>query len=428
MTIAGGSDVLHPANVINLLNGMKLPEEAPSEPILTPGPSEKTPIAGILEGERSLSPGQNVAEAESTAVELPNFIEEEPAPPELEEPAANDDLESDLPDSPAAENFKKLRTVVKTERQAKKELESKLKETATKLEAYEKGEVVPDVMRKKDERISELEKYEKIVNLKMSPEYQESFVQPALALRHELEKIGEDYGIPPHVVLQAVEITNRKELNSFLSQHFDDVGGLEVKRIVGELQDLGERALEADKAPQEALLSLKAQFQERQAEEKQARASTFQSIAKDGWQKALEKTKTEGVYRELVLHPTDNEFNKKVVEPIQHRASVQYGALVKKLSDNGLKVLPPDLAQGLARMVLLSIGGALTMDAKVKAEDRANAVIQNTKRTVGYMRPAIGGQNGSTNGGNSSGFTGPTNPRSAAEEAVKNLNKMLTGR
>lgn len=300
----------------------------------------------------------------------------------------------------------------------------RLLETSSKLEKYEKGEMAPDVIRAKDERIAQLEPYEKIVSLKLSPEYQENFVAPAVELRGELEKIGEDYGVPAHIMHQAVGITNRKELNSFLARHFsDNVGAWEVKRVIEGLQDLGERALEADKQPGEALQTLKAQFLQRQEEEKKQRAGEFEYIAKEAWNGALEKTKKEGVYNELILHPTDSQWNKTVVEPIQHRAATQYGNLVKQLSANGLKTLPPALAMGLARTIQLAIAGTMALDAKANAENERNTLIQNTKRTNGYMRPQIGGSNGSAHNTHATPATGPVNPKAAAETAAKFFNK-----
>jgi len=47
------------------------------------------------------------------------------------------------------------------------------------------------------------------------------------------------------------------------------------------------------------------------------------------------------------------------------------------------------------------------------------------RRTTGYIRPSIGGSNGTihSSNGNGNGFMskGPTNPREAAEAALRNL-------
>jgi transcriptional regulator with XRE-family HTH domain len=359
----------------------------------------------------------------ATGVELPDFeAQVETPPPAQEEPVVAEE-DADLPDTPAAENFKKLRTVVKETRAAKKQLEEELGNTRSKLEKYEKGEVVPDIIQAKDQRIQQLEQYEKVVNLKMSPEYQTKFVEPAVNLKQELHQIGQDYGVPPHIMEQAVGITNRRDLNNFLSRHFDDVGGLEVKRVIGELQTLGESAVEAEQNAGESLQRLRTEFHEKELQRAQERSKVFEVTAKDAWNSALKKTAEEGVFKELIVHPTDSEYNKKVVEPIQSRAATQYGALVKKLAENGLKQLPPELASGLARMVLLSIGGALTFDTKVKAEQTASQLMQHASRVTPYLRPSIGGQNGSAHTNKASQSRGPTTPQEAARLATQALKR-----
>lgn len=435
MTISGGSTPADPSMIKASLGGLVLPGEA-SAPANSVQQAVQQSVQQAL-GRPAVQPAApapaptpevpNVSQASTDAlsavgVELPDFetpTEEAPTAPTQEDPAAGLDEDADLPDTPAAENFKKLRTVVKEARAAKKQLEEELTSTRSKLEKYEKGEVVPEIIQAKDQRIQHLEQYEKVVNLKMSPEYQTKFVEPAVQLKGELHKIGQDYGIPEHIMEQAVSITNRKDLNNFLSRHFDDVGGLEVKRVIGELQNLGEAAIEAEQNAGESLQRLRAEFQEREMQKAQERSKVFEVTAKDAWNGALKKTAEEGVFKELILHPTDSEYNKKIVEPIQSRAATQYGALVKKLAENGLKQLPPELASGLARMVLLSIGGALTFDTKVKAEQTASQLLQHANRVSPYLRPSIGGQNGSAHSNKASQSRGPTTPQEAARLATQ---------
>lgn len=414
-SVLGGTTVTSPTEIANRLNGMVIPGamEANGNGHAEPTPQSLPPP--ILNPNSSILGG----------IEIPQFDDssEEPTERQATEALIEDEIETDLPDTPAAENFKKLRGVVKSERQAKKELEKQLQETMQRLEGYEKGESIPEVLRAKDERIAQLEPYEKVLNLKMSPEYQRNFVEPALQLRTQLEKLGKDYGLPEEVMHNLVGIENQKQLGEFIGRHFDAPTGLEVRNTVKALQELGAKAIEAEKEPEVALQSLKARYREKEESEKQERAKIFETVAHEGWNKALEKTKAEGVYKELILHPTDLEFNKKVVEPLQHRASMQYGGWVKRLFENGLKTLPDDLAVGMARSVLLSIGGALLMDAKAKAESERNAVIQHTKRTNGYIRPNMGGSNGSAHQTKAPEQRPLLNPKSAGDLAAKIFNK-----
>lgn len=421
--VLGGSSTVTPNGVMGRIQGLKIPafegadQSAPEAP---PQVAKPQPV---------MNPTPAVAEAEApdtSVIDLPDFsvVEEAENPPTDSNLApVEDDLEADLPDTPAAENFKKLRGVVKTERQLKRELEARLQETAERLERYEKGEIIPEVIEAKDRRIAELEPFEKIVSLRTSKEYQENYVEPAIKRRERLEKIGGDFRVPPEVMRELVELESERQLGDFISRNFDPVTGLEVKQIVRELQDLGAKAIEAEKQPESTLNQLRQQYAEKEHEEKKKRASVFESVAKEAWVKALQKAKEEGAYKELVPHPTDTEFNKRVVEPIQAKASQNFGALVKQLADLGLTNLPPQLAVGLARLNQLAVAGAMALDAKAKAEAERNAVLQNSKRTSGYMRPQIGGNNGAGHGSKAQSQQPLLNPRSAAELAAKVFNK-----
>lgn len=429
MSVLGTTSVPDAALIQATLDqALKLPSESVEQP--TPKVAPPQPA----------KPAINVSQAATDAdkagpslVELPSFgaeaaaanlpveeqkVEEpkaEEAPP-TEQPPADDD--ADLPTQPAAENFKKLRGVVKQTRQEKRELEERLQELSGKLEKYEKGEVVPDVLAAKDKRIAELEPYEQIVNLKLSPHYQEEFVKPAIALREKLQKISQDYRIPFEHLEAAVQIENQRELNTYLAQRFDNVGAMEVKQIVDQLQDLGNKALQAEQEPVQALKNLQQEFAVKEAKEAEKRHNVFETVAKQAWNEALEKTKKEGAYKELIVHPTDTEFNKVVVEPLQTKAAQQYGALVKQLAANGLRELPPELAAGLARMVQLAVGGALTLEAKVRAEQTAKDIITNTSRINGMLRPSLGTQNGAGHAVKATPKQGPISPAEAAAMAA----------
>lgn len=419
----GGSTPANPAAIDQLLAGrLQFPGEVPPAnpaPVQPQAPAVPTPQPQVAQSVSIPNVQMQALSDAAAAVDIPNFAtEEEQATEPVAEPVVEEDTDlEEVPEAPARANFKRLQEVAKTERKARKELEAKIQEATAQLEQYKKGEVIPDIVQAKDQRIAELEPYEAAVNLKLSPQYQKEFVQPAIELRGQLEQIATDYGLPMDVMHQAVQTSSRKELNQFLAQYFDEVGALEVKEVVSKLQTLGEKALEAEQNPKHSLEALRAQYAEKEQAEALKVATIFESTAKEAWNAALQKTAQEGVYKEFILHPTNTEYNKKVVEPIQHRASIQFGALVKQLRANGLKQLPGELASGLARMVLLSIGGALTLDEKAKAVSRADTIMQNTARTNTYVRPPVGGQIGSSHAARAVVDKGPTNPMEAGKRA-----------
>lgn len=374
------------ANTLNsVVSKLQMPSETPLDP---------QAIANEVAVSRA-------APQEPARVELPQFDEAPPVveePPVQEEPAVIPDVEdpddAELPVTPAAENFKKLRTIAKEAKKAKRELEAQVAEREQELQKYKTGEVVPDVITAKDQRIAELEQYEKIVNIKLSPEYQREYVEPSLRLAEQLDRHAQSYGLEPAYLRQAVEIENQKELNQFLTRHFDDLGALEAKKIITELQDIGSRALQAEQEPAQVMEQLKVKYQQQQIEKEKQISANFEMTAKSAWQKALDKTIKENVYKELIPDPNDVKHTEQVVKPLQTKASQQFGALVTQLRKNGLTQLPEELAVGLARMTQLAVASAIAFDAKNKAEQQFNKVVSTSRVVSPYIRPSMAGNTG----------------------------------
>src|SRR5690606_15357171 len=104
----------------------------------------------------------------------------------------------------------------------------------------------------------------------------------------------------------------------------------EVHGLVKELHSIAEQAIELEKNPEQSFQSLQAQALERQAAEAKDRRARFETVATEAWEQALHTFKEEGAYKEFILHPTDQEYNEKVVKPIQHRAAANFGGLMKE--------------------------------------------------------------------------------------------------
>lgn len=377
---------------------------APQQAVQPQAPRQQIlPVQPQTQPQMVNTSGNKSAEAAKPLVDIPSF--EDPKPDEIKPDEVVQDHQeeevdlSDLPEEPAAQNFKKLRESIKTERQLRRQLEKERDEFKSGFESYEKGEKIPEVLQAKESRIQELEKYEQIIDVQRSREYQELVVKPIRATSTEFKKLAVDYGVPEdkaHAFAdQALKIDNVKDRNAFLSKYFTDEAGLmEARSHVKKLLDLGQQAIEAEKKPLELKQDLQAQFATREAEERKNRVVAFESTLKSAWHSALDKTAKEGVYKEFVMDPTNPEFNKKVVEPIQHKASIQLSALVKKLELHGLKELPQDIAEGMARMVLLAVGGAMSLNEKNKAIKEANGYRETANNLNTYFRPSIGRGNG----------------------------------
>lgn len=351
-----------------------------------------------------------------------NFFAEEPVE-EVTAPVDEEPDMSDIPDDPKTENFKKLREAIKFERKDKRGIAKDFEATKAELERYKKGEVIPEIITAKDTKIQQLEKYETIVNGKLSEEYQTLVVKPIGEKQSALNKLAEDYQVPENIknqlIQKIVETENEKERNSLITRYFPDaIGATKVEALVKELHQLGETALEMEKKPAEVMQTLQSQYKAKREKESEVVASQFESVSKVSWTKALEKTAAEGLFPELIMDSTNAEHS-KVAEKNQHRAGIQYGALVKKLHENGLRTLPEDLATGLARAIQLSIGGVGIAKQLDAANKRIAELEGNNGMIATYFRPGMNSNGSKAPPPVATNNKGPVSPKEAGRMAAQ---------
>lgn len=342
---------------------------APSNPQATSTPYDLNPTLG-KEGDKGEQKGETLPAAGDTATGDADF-----------------DIETA---APAAENFKKLRTKYKETTKTLSTIQDEKKTLEEKLAKYETGEIVPEILQEKENRIQELSHYEKLHNLKFSPEYQESFIAPIEETESKLVTLAEEYGIPKETINSALNASN-KDLNQFLSNHFDDVAAIEAKQLINNLRNLKQGAAEAEKQPLEALASLREEHTKINEVRDVERKNKIADSSRNAWTKALLKIREEGKASELIMRESDPEFNDKIVKPIVTAAAQEYGKLVTILAESGLKHLTEDAAYALARMTQLAHASAVSIQSRDAAIQHADEIERNTSKLVPYTRPSIGG-------------------------------------
>lgn len=309
-------------------------------------------------------------------------------------------------------NFKNLRTKIKETTSVLKTKEKELEEVTNKLHKYETGEEIPEPLKQKEARIQELEKYERLHALKLSPAYREAFIKPIEVAKSKLAEIAADYEIPNEVISKAIGFTNRRDLNQFLSEHFDEVGASEVKQAINSIQEIQTKAQEAEKEPAQALAAIEEDFKNVQAQRRAQANNKIVATTKDAWADSLYKIRQEGRVKELISKENDPEYNKTFVEPVLQACSTEYARIVKGLADNGLNDLPSDLAFALARMTQLAHSTVVANEARDRAEREAAELRSSAERTTKYSRPTVGAFNGT---GATPASPTPTTPKEAGQ-------------
>lgn len=358
-------------------------------------------------------------ETEASKVEYPTDAPKPPKEePPKEEASPEGETQEDEPKNTTAENFRNIRKSLNETKSQLKEKENTLTQLQAELESYKKGEALPDVIKEKEDRIAELERYEKLVSLKTTKEYQEKYIQPILSIQNKLTEIAKDYEIPEEIMVQAMTINNRAELNRFLANHFDELGASEVKQLITQAKTLESEAKEAEKEPQTALEKLVAESKKIQEDKRRQQREALRTKSKDGWVESLLEIKNEGRALELIHREGDDEHNTKYVKPLLDKAAVDYGKLIVKLAENGLEELPPDLSKMMAKMCLLAHASSVSIDSRYAALQHAEELETNTKRTSQYYRPPIGASYG---GGGVSPSKPPSSPKEAADVLLNSV-------
>lgn len=315
------------------------------------------------------------------------------------------------------DSIKDLRRIATQYKTQLSEKETAHAELQAELEKYKTGEAIPEVIQKKEERIAELEYYEKLHALKLSPEYQKKYVEPISELRDKAIQLANDYGVDPTLLNEAYSLDNPRERNQFLREHFDDVGAMEVKGLLDKIKDVDTASQKAEKEPTQALEKIKSEYREQEQTREQHRVRTLAGNSREGWTSAY-KELSEGNYPELTL--IGKEEHDKLVKPLVQTAAEEYGRFIKLLADSGTKDLHPEAAKILAKRFLLSQVNSVTAASREHHYNRAEEIVNESKRMSSMIRPPIGAYNG----GGGQGESGPPKPTSPEDAANILLRKV----
>lgn len=366
-------------------------------PVTVSNPQPETPNVQPPTPSNTTSP--TIPAKENTDPEL-KFGFEAPAPEKnIEEvPEVDPELEEidKLPEDPEKEHYQKLRAKTRESVIKVKDLSSKL-DTATKdLEKYKSGAVVPEIMQQKEAEIARLSTFEKLHNLKSSPEYTEKYIKPLNENHTKLKEVFADYGIPAEhldeVASIALNTKNRAELNNFLAENnFDTLGAEEVHKLVKDVKTLQVDARNAELEPATAYEQIKRESEARHQFQEQERIGKVSANAKDSWFETLMEVRNEGKISELIRKDNDPEFNEKFVDPILAKATESYGQFVTELVKQGVRELPKEVASALSKMTLLAHASAIAMETRDAALSRLAEIENSADRVNKIFRPNVGG-------------------------------------
>lgn len=297
---------------------------------------------------------------------------------------------------PGAGDFKRLRGALKEANTNLAAVREEKERLQADLEKYKNGEAFPDILQEKENRIAELSRYEKLVALKTSKEYREAYIRPLSVLETKLTDYGKEYNVPPEVMNKILNAKTTPELNRLLEDHFDSVGALEVKQIIGNVRELQAKAREAEAEPAQELEKLQEQHQAIETQRREQRRSSVIARSKDAWVNALTTVQKEGKITPLVYRENDSEFNERYAVPLRTKAAQEFSRIMTELINNGLEDLPEEAATALANYVLHAHASAVNFEFGKAALNYADEVEKHAHTLAPILRPDIGGSGSGT--------------------------------
>jgi len=319
-------------------------------------------------------------------------------------------------------NFHRLRTKLKAVTNEKKELLSKvqqLSEADKRLKEYETGVAVPTVITEKENRIRELEMYERLHNFKASPLYREKYGAPIQENRQKLVALAAEYNVPEEVIDHALNADTTTALNRVLSSAFnDDLAAVEAKGIIKDIRKIQAEAQEAEKEPARAIERLTEEHARIQSERLRSAREGIVNKSKEAWVEALDLAKADNKYPELVYREGDSNHNDTVVRPVITKAAEEYSRLVKTLAENGLTELPKDVGLALSRMTQLAYQAAVAAEERSRLASRVAELEGLLNKTHKINRPMLSNNTGSNR------QDGTTQKPTAEQRAMALLNSV----
>lgn len=320
------------------------------------------------------------------------------------------------------ESFAALRRKLTEEKESKQALESQVQELSQTLEAYKTGEALPDKIKELQDTITELREFQKLHDLKTTPEYREKYIEPIKQLKEQGAQLARDYKIPEEVFQQAMGYTNQRDLNVFLSEHFDPIGAGQARELIRGIQNLEGQRQQAESQPGEVYEQLLRESEQRQQQVRQEKYNKNKDQSLLSWKDAHTALMEAQQFPELTLTGHDHKHD-SYAKPIVDRAKTEFAKFVHYLSDKGVE-LDSQFLNIMAKRMLLSEATAVMAKSRAEMYKQSQEVIESTKKAARYDRPTVGTNVGGVNGrGGYENERQMLNPRLAADSVLESILK-----
>jgi hypothetical protein len=356
---------------------------------------------------------------------VPSF-DETPQTQEAKPNAQEPQTQTPEPEKAEPELFGKEKSVAdlrKVISKTNEELKAKSQELTgyqDKIKKYEAGEVIPEALKPKLDRVTQLEKYEVLHAFKTSEEYDSKFIKPLTGLTEAAKRLADDYRVDPAVIDRALKTTDKREQDRLLVSHFGDLGALEVKKVIGEMGTLQSQMAQAEAQPFAAFEAAKNEARLLRQKEVEAGIKNIEVKTKNAWINSVQRHSTTGEFPELMLVPGDDSHN-QIVRPILERSSKELASMMKVLVAHGVKDLPSEIVEILADRFQRSDAYSTVNQQRNELAKHNYELQQQSMGRSGLRRPSLGG----SNSGGMPGVSAPTaEPKMSIQDIIAKGNQM----
>jgi hypothetical protein len=370
----------------------------------------------VSEPEKVLTPSPDAVQPATPAVETPTTTEENILPTD------------DMPDL--------LAEMVGKDGKLKSLAHLRKKAVTLEKAVKEKDEVITTLSQERDtfkqqieeipvlkERLKKTEYYEKLYDLEGTPEYKEKFLLPKAEKLEKLHALGKQYELPPEILNKATKLTNKRERNQFLVDHFDELGAIEAKELIEDIQTIEANEITARQEPARTLEELRNETEVREAAQITKRITKIGESAHSGWTEALTELTQDALYPELTIRedaPEHNQYSRQILD----NASSEYGKFVNLITSLGVKELPKEAAKIIAKRFQLSEAALVMAKSREHHYTESKNLLAAVARRNNYNSFPVAGGIAHSNSVPQIEATKPKNPG----EAAKMLLNSITGR
>lgn len=315
-------------------------------------------------------------------------------------------------------NIKNLRTKAKTAVSENQTLKTRVSELEAKLAEQPSVTALTTQLNDAKQRVQQLEQYEVLFALQDNPEFKSKFIDGDKSLTGEMKTIAKDYGVEESIVDEFLTLTNRREIDEFLTENFDsEQARQDLKALKQKRDGLQRERKEFEKKPGESYAQFEARKAQKETELLTQRDAHYTRIKNEGWGLAIAKNAelpNDQKIMELVEVPGKKDHNEKVVRPTLNGAKSMYESGLAHIEKaiRTKSVLGPKFTEWFSNLCLQATASQMINTSRLGLHRKYQEAVSEQNKQRSMERPGL------STGARSSSNEGTKKPKDGKDIAA----------